>query len=231
MPDMEMIRLIKGRRSIRRFQPRPVEPERAAELLECAFAAPSSKNHRPCHFILIDDKALLELIGNATPAAKMAAGAALGIEVCVNVRDYEERSGLSDGTWMEDSAAAMENILLAARALDLEGVWLQIVNRADREGTIPGLLGIPEGITLFSIALLGYPAEEKIPIAAQTRLGCTKTAGKNCEKDRRCFKTGGRRRLKRRRLNFRFSTATQTAGRVRQCGKISADKNKQTNSY
>lgn len=163
MPNTEMIKLIIGRRSIRRFKPKPIEPEQAATLLECAFAAPSSKNLKPCHFILIDDKATLEKIGAATPAAKMAAGAALGIAVCVDVRDYEKISGLTDGTWMEDAAAAMENILLAARALDLEGVWMQVINREDRDKTIPPLLGIPDGVKLFSMALLGYPDENKNP--------------------------------------------------------------------
>lgn len=163
MPSTEMIKLIMGRRSIRRFEPIPIEPEHAMTLLECAFAAPSSKNLKPCQFILIDDKATLEKIGSATPAAKMAAGAALGIAICVDVRAYESISGLTDGTWMEDAAAAMENILLAARALDLEGVWMQVVNRKDREETIPQLLGIPDGVKLFSMALLGHPAESRDP--------------------------------------------------------------------
>lgn len=163
MSNPEMIKLIMGRRSIRKFEPRPIEPEKVMTLLECAFAAPSSKNRKPCHFVLIDDKAMLEKIGSATPEVKMAAGAALGIAVCVDVPAYERTSGLTDGTWMEDAAAAVENVLLAARALDLEGVWMQIVNRAERETTVPHLLGIPEGVKLFSIALVGYPAEEKSP--------------------------------------------------------------------
>lgn len=163
MANWETIKIIMGRRSIRKFEPKPVEGELANTLLECAFAAPSSKNYQPCQFILIDDKAVLEKIGAATPAAKMAAGAALGIAVCVDVAAYEKKSGLTDGTWMEDAAAAMENILLASRALDLEGVWMKVVNREDREGTIPPILGIPEGVKLFSIALVGYPAETKEP--------------------------------------------------------------------
>lgn len=163
MSSTEIIKLIMGRRSIRHFAPKPIEPEHAMTLLECAFAAPSSKNLKPCQFILIDDKATLEKIGEATPAAKMATGAALGIAVCVDVQTYENLSGLTDGTWMEDAAAAMENILLAARAFGLEGVWMQVVNRKEREETIPPLLGIPSGVKLFSIALLGYPAESRDP--------------------------------------------------------------------
>lgn len=163
MKSPETIRLIMGRRSVRKFEPKPVEAELAMTLLECAFAAPSSKNYRPCLFILIDDKTTLEKIGAATPAAKMAAGAGLGIAVCVDVPAYEAKSGQTDGTWLEDAAAAMENILLAARALGLEGVWMKVVNREDREGAIPPLLGIPKEVKLFAIALVGYPAETKEP--------------------------------------------------------------------
>lgn len=166
MKNHETIKLIMGRRSIRKFEPKPVAGELAASLLDCACAAPSAKNFQPCEFILIDDKPTLEKIGAATPAAKMASGAGLGIAVCVDVPAYEARSGLTDGTWREDAAAAMENILIAARALGLEGVWLKVSDRADREGTIPPILGIPQGVKLFAIALAGYPAETKEPYAA-----------------------------------------------------------------
>lgn len=161
MPNPETIKLIMGRRSIRRFEQRQAAPEDVQILLECAFAAPSSKNFQPCQFILIDDSATLTKISQAAPAAKMVAGASFCIAVCVDVPAYEEKSGLTDGTWIEDASAAMENILLAARALDMEGVWMQVMNRADREGTIPTLLGIPQGVKLLSIAVIGYPAENK----------------------------------------------------------------------
>ena len=64
---------------------------------------------------------------------------------------------------MEDSACAMENILIAARALGLEGVWLQVPNRPERESVVPPLLGLPEGVRLFAMAVLGYGAEVKAP--------------------------------------------------------------------
>lgn len=95
--------------------------------------------------------------------AKMAGGAGLAIAVCVDVPDYEARSGVTDGTWMEDGACAMENILLAARALGLEGVFMQVVNREDREGVIPPLLNVPEGVKVFALAVLGYASEETKP--------------------------------------------------------------------
>jgi nitroreductase len=159
----ETIRAIMGRRSVRKFTDRPVDPERIRVLLECGFAAPSSKNIRPCHFIRIDDKETLEKIGNASPEVKAAAGAPLAIAVCADVASYEKNHGLTDGTWMEDSSCAMMNILIAARALGMEGVWLQIVNRAERESKIPRILGVPEGVKLFALAVIGFSEVSKPP--------------------------------------------------------------------
>jgi nitroreductase len=159
----ETIRVIMGRRSVRKFTDRPVDQGRIRVLLECGFAAPSSKNIKPCHFIQIDDKKTLEAIGNASPEVRAAAGAPLAIAVCVDVAGYEKNHGLTDGTWMEDSSCAMMNILLAARALGMEGVWLQIVNRAERESKIPQILGIPEGVKLFALAVIGFSEASKPP--------------------------------------------------------------------
>jgi nitroreductase len=157
-----------GRRSIRVFEARPVEPEKVEILLECAFAAPSAMNIRPCHFIRIDSRKLLDAIGAASERTRMVGSAPLAIAVCVDVANYEKIHHLTDGTWMEDGACAMENILLAARALGLEGAWLQIANRPERENVVPPLLGLPEGFRLFSLAVLGYGAEIKAPHSGVT---------------------------------------------------------------
>ena len=159
----EVVRTILGRRSIRVFENRKVEPEKVEVLLECAFAAPSSKNIQPCHLMVIDDASLLEKIGAVHKQTKMVTGAPLAIGVCVDVANYEKTHNLTDGTWMEDSSCVMENILIAARSLGLEGVWLQIVNRPDKEEGVSRLLNIPEGVKLFALAVLGYGAEFKIP--------------------------------------------------------------------
>ena len=159
----ETIRTIMGRRSVRAFEERNVEQEKVNVLLECAFAAPSARNIRPCHFIVIDDKDLLAKIGGANDYTRLVAQAPLVVAVCVDVANYEKTHKITDGTWMEDGACAMENILLAARALGLEGFWLQIANRPEREKTVPPLLRIPEGVRILALAVLGYGAELKAP--------------------------------------------------------------------
>ena len=159
----ETIRTLLGRRSIRLFETKTVEPEKVEILLECAFAAPSAMNHQPCLLMVIDSGELLEKIGGLTERTRMVAGAPLAIAVCVDVAHYEKVHKLTDGTWMEDSACTMQNLLIAARALGLEGVWLQVHNRPEREESIPPLLKLPDGVKLFAMAVLGYGAETKAP--------------------------------------------------------------------
>jgi nitroreductase len=161
--DGGTIRIILGRRSVRSFEARGVEPEKVETLLECAFAAPSAMNIRPCHFVVIDDRDILKKIGAASERTRLVGGAPLAVGVCVDTAAYERDHKLTDGTWMEDGACAMENILLAARALGLEGVWVQIANRPEREETVPPLLNLPEGVRLLALAVLGYGTEHKAP--------------------------------------------------------------------
>ena len=165
LSDNETIRVILGRRSVRVFEEKSVETEKVDLLLECAFAAPSAMNIRPCHLVVVDDKELLKKIGEASVHSRMAAGAPLGLAVCVDVANYEKQHGFTDGTWMEDASCVMENVLLAARAVGLEGVWLQIANRPEREETIPSLLDLPEGVRALAMALVGYGAKVKSPHA------------------------------------------------------------------
>jgi len=65
--------------------------------------------------------------------------------------------------WVQDCAAATENILIAARAKGLGAVWLGVFPREDRYITIREMLGMPEHIVPFSLVSLGFPAEQKAP--------------------------------------------------------------------
>jgi nitroreductase len=63
--------------------------------------------------------------------------------------------------WVQDCAAATENILLAAHAKGIGAVWLGVFPREERYLTIREMLGMPENVVPFSIVSLGFPAEQK----------------------------------------------------------------------
>ncbi len=157
--DNQIITAILGRRSIRKFTSDPVSEEEKNVLLECAFAAPTAHGRKPCEFIVIEDRAVLDDLAEAHDSGKMLRQSPLAIAVCAQTEKYPE----GDRAWVEDCAAAMENILIAARALGLEGVWLKVMDRHPRNEKIRPILAVPPSVEVVAIAALGRPAESKPP--------------------------------------------------------------------
>ncbi len=149
--------VILTRRSIRRFTPEPVSAEHQEALLRAAMAAPSAKNLQPWAFVALDDPAVLRAIPQFHPAAQMLLEAPFAVVVC---GDLERDAG---GYWVQDCSAAAENVLLAAHALGLGGVWLGVHTRPDREQGIRTLLRLPPHMEPLCILAIGHPAEVRPP--------------------------------------------------------------------
>ncbi|MCR4412373.1 MAG: nitroreductase family protein [Thermoguttaceae bacterium] len=151
---MDVLEALHTRRSIRQYQDRPVPAELIDRLLRAAMAAPSARNAQPWHFVVLDDRTLLDAIPEFAPNAPMVRGAPAAILVCA-----ELRLELSPGYWPVDCAAATENLLLAAHGLGLGAVWCGIYPREERMAGFRRLLDLPKGIEPHSLVVLGYPAE------------------------------------------------------------------------
>lgn len=157
--DSETIRAILGRRSIRRFEERLVEKEKIELLVECGCAAPSAANSRARHFVVVTDRELLNRLAEDHPYGKMLFEAPLAIVVCGD----PEKSDFAHRYWEEDCSAAMQNILVAAHAIGLDGVWLGVRHAPGKEESIRKILSIPNHIAVLGIAALGYGKEKKEP--------------------------------------------------------------------
>lgn len=70
---------------------------------------------------MVENPELLTKLADALPYAKMAAHAPVAIVVCGNKDRFLD--GVDDVLWEQDLSAASENILLAAHAIGLGGVW------------------------------------------------------------------------------------------------------------
>ncbi|HUT88577.1 MAG TPA: nitroreductase family protein [Thermoguttaceae bacterium] len=151
---MDALEAIHTRRSIRRYEEKPVPEEIVEKLLAAAMSAPSANNTQPWHFVVITDRELLDEIPKINPYAKMARGAPLAILVCGDVTLEQV-----PGYWVVDCAAAVENLLLATHALGLGAVWTGVYPRRDRMDGFRGLLDLPETVAAHSLIVLGYPAE------------------------------------------------------------------------
>ncbi len=151
---MDVLEAIYTRRSIRTYLDQLVPKELIQNLLAAAMQAPSARNQQPWQFIVIDDRAILGKIPEFMPNAAMAAEAPLAILVCGDL-DLEE----SEGYWMVDCAAAVENMLLAAHALGLGAVWCGVYPRKARMEGLQQLVGLPKNVIAHSLVVLGYAAE------------------------------------------------------------------------
>jgi len=149
-----------ARRSIRRFTDQPVDADQIDLLLKAAMAAPSANNSKPWHFVVVTDSAVRRTLAQAHPYARMVAQSPACIVPC-------GEPGISRGSqsdyWIQDLAAATENILLAATGLGLGAVWCGVHPVDERVADVRRILGIPQGVVPFALIAVGHPAERKEP--------------------------------------------------------------------
>jgi nitroreductase len=146
------------RRSIRLYRPGPVSDEQVSLLLKAAMAAPSACAKDPWRFIVIREKPTLVRIADALPNGKMIQDAAVGIVVCGDLDAAHDRQ-LS--YLLQDCSAAIENILLAAPALDLAACWLGVHPREDRVRKLREILLLPKSVLPVAAIAIGWAGEIK----------------------------------------------------------------------
>ena len=151
---MEALEAIQTRRSIRSFTDAPIEDAALQQMLEAAMAAPSAGNAQPWRFVVIRDKTLLQRITAIHPYAAMAANAALAILVCADITAEK-----FCGFWPQDCSAATQNLMLAARALDIGTVWCGIHPVEEREKAFQTLFNLPETVRPFALVAAGYTSQ------------------------------------------------------------------------
>lgn len=158
---MDIFQVISDRRSIRKYQERPVEPEKLRQVLDAARLAPSWKNMQCWRFLVLASQANRELLLGAfpddNPGKKALAGAPVVIVVCADPRE----SGVENGIeyYIADTAIAFEHICLAARGVGLGTCWMGWYD----ENKIKEALGIPAEVRVVGVTPLGYPDQDPKP--------------------------------------------------------------------
>lgn len=155
---MDALECIKTRRSIRRFKDQAIPFELIGNILEAARLAPSAGNIQEWNFILITDYKTREKISMAACMQTWMNDAPVHIVVCANPGKAERYYGDKGEKiyCLQNSAAAIENILLAAHAQGLGACW---VGACDEE-QLRSAVGAPENIRIMGVVPIGYPAEE-----------------------------------------------------------------------
>ena len=142
--------------STRKFEDRPVEPEKITQLLRAAMQAPSAGNQQPWEFFVVTDKDKIKALSESNPYAGCAAGAPVVIVPCYKVE------GARFPNYCEiDLSIATENLWLEAASLGLGAVWIGTAPLKDRMEKVEAVLGNPDGLHAFALVPVGYPAETK----------------------------------------------------------------------
>ena len=144
------------RRSIRSFTSEPVSDEQITKLLMAAMAAPSAGNEQPWEFIVVHERAALEEITQFHQYSQMLKEAPVAIIVCAD----PGRSKYPFDYWIQDCAAATQNILLAAVTAGLGTCWLGIYPQPERVEALRQIFGVPDSIVPFAVVAVGYSAKE-----------------------------------------------------------------------
>lgn len=158
---MNTIDAIRVRRSYRgRYQPTPVPREHLRLIMEAGLRAPSGCNKQTTTLLAVDDPELLKRlhaviqppIGETAPAM-----------ICVLTRPiiaYRDRT-----YYVQDYAAAIENMLLTIADLGYESCWIEgHVTDTDRIGDqMARILGVPEEYQLVCFLPVGVGAEDVKP--------------------------------------------------------------------
>ena len=141
--------------SVRKYEDRPVEPEKIEQMLRAAMAAPSAVNQQPWEFYVVTDREMLKKLSRVHLFSGMVAHAPAAI-----VSAYRTKTRVPAFAQI-DMSIAMENLWLETDSLGLGGVWLGIASNESRMKAVEKFVGMPETLRAFAIFPFGYPAESR----------------------------------------------------------------------
>ncbi|MCR4391985.1 MAG: nitroreductase family protein [Candidatus Acetothermia bacterium] len=158
---MDVTEAIKRRRSVRKYTGDPVTEDDVRTVLTAAIWAPSAGNAQPWRFIVVRDRALREGLVGAAHGQRFLAEAPLVIVVCADLLRAQRAYGERGVTLycLQDTAAAIQNMLLAATSLGLGSCWVGAFDEAKASE----LLGLPSGLRPVALIPLGRFKEPSPP--------------------------------------------------------------------
>ena len=177
---MDALQAILTRRSTRNYRPDPVEPEKLDRVLETARQAPSGGNNQRNHFLVIRNRDVIRTLTGMTEAAfagmeitegmypslkhAVTASKKGGYVFCYNAPVLIAVANQQDyGNNMADCACAIENMMIAANALDLGSCWINQLKWLNGDPELTSYLrslGMKENERVYGALILGYPATE-----------------------------------------------------------------------
>jgi exopolysaccharide biosynthesis predicted pyruvyltransferase EpsI/nitroreductase len=148
-----LLELIKSRRSTRKWNKKPVEPDTIRQILEAAIYAPTAANLQATRFkVLTDQKDIAFVCQNTSPWFRnILPNKAILVFYDIpklKVKDWTERF-----VW-QDTACAMQNMMLLSEFLGLKSCWASV--NPEQAKRIKAYFKIPQNLVLTCMLFLGY---------------------------------------------------------------------------
>jgi nitroreductase len=153
---MDLLEGLLTRRSKREYSGDVISDDDIIEIIRAGMYAPSANNRRPWHFIIVNERSILDNIMRVHPYSAMLRKASHAIIVC-----GDDRLKSSHLYYPYDCSAATQNLLLATHALGYGAVWLGVEPRPERIKAISDIFGLPPYIHPVSIVSIGIPVETR----------------------------------------------------------------------
>ena len=149
---MDVLSVIQGRRSIRKYSNKPIEDEKLLRVLEAARLSPSARNQQNWKFIIVKDSKIRKKLTKAI--GQPFVGEAPIILVCCGTQPESIMRG-GQPRYTVDLSIATAYMILEAYVQGLGTCWLGSFD----ESMVKDVLDIPENVRVVAITPLGYPAE------------------------------------------------------------------------
>ena len=150
MDEMDTLEAIRKRRSIRRYTDDIIPKADLETIVDAGRLAATGSNRQPWDFVVVTDRIMIKQLKAADSWIGRASA------VIVVVLDPISR------WWVEDGAAAIENMLLASTALGYGACWVE-GDALPREEQFKALLGVPKEKRVMALMPVGVAAEEPAP--------------------------------------------------------------------
>jgi len=171
---------IKNRRSIRKYIDKAVSQKNIKQLIEAGRYAPSSHNSQPWRFVVVSDKKKIQglssdikrwykrllifgpLLSLNSSLRKLAESVKKRVESDKDLLFYDAPlvvlvCAKPGGFSLVDCSLASQNMMLAARSLNIGSCWIGFADRAFSSNRLREKAGVPAGLKVMASLVFGYP--------------------------------------------------------------------------
>ena len=150
---MELVDAVVTRRSVREYDPRPIDEKDLTTILDVTRFAPSGSNREPTRLIVIRDPQRRKSLAQLCSGQKFVGEAPIIIAVVIKTIDANRGNYMGSSSSLVDGAIVLDHLTLIARSFNLGTCWIGAFDNAQ----VKQFLGIPDDWNVVGLTPLGYP--------------------------------------------------------------------------